>query len=85
MFNQVKTVIRHIFTGKDNTTYDLGRISWAVNNISLIIFAVSNVYHSETHTLDLVTFANACAICVGAHGLALWSKKNTEPEPTTQQ
>ena len=69
--------LQQLFTGKDNQTHDLGRWSWAASTISVIGGGVWNAVHAGA--IDLMAFAQAIAVVVGAHGAALWAKKDTEP------
>lgn len=74
----LKKLLHNILTGRDNETFDLGRISWIINNFSLIGFTIFNGY--KNGSINIVDFANAAAVIVGAHGLALWVKQGTEPD-----
>jgi len=71
--------LKQLFTGKDNNTHDLGRYSWALSMSTVIAAAAANWFHG--HEIDLQALANAIGVVVGAHGLALWAKKDTEPTP----
>ncbi len=69
--------IRHMFTGKDNQTWDLGRVSWATCIFAVIAAAAANWWHgNEIHLID---FGAALTGVVGGHGAALWAKRDTEP------
>lgn len=76
-----KKIIRELVTGKDNQTQDLGRWSWVISMFAVIGAGVSNAIH--TGVVDLVALAQALGTVVGAHGLALWAKKDTEPSDAT--
>jgi len=68
---------KHLFTGVDNETWDIGRILWA--KMSIVYCAVS-AYHAIAHgVFDSQNWAiGASAILAGGGGgLALKSK--TEP------
>lgn len=67
-----------LITGKDNTTLDLGRCSWVASMIAVIAAAGLNWWHHEV--IDVAALAQALGTVAGAHGLALWAKKDTEPE-----
>lgn len=69
--------IRHLFTGKDNTTWDMGRVSWATCTFAVIGAAAANWWHG--HEIDLMAFGGAITGVVVAHGAALWAKRDTEP------
>ena len=73
-----------LMSGKDNTTPDLGRYSWLLSMIILVSAAVYNGYNKNE--IDLEKLAQGLSLIVGAHGIALWAKKDTEPHvenPTT--
>jgi len=70
--------LNDLFTGKDNTTHDLGRWSWAASTVSVIGGGVWNAVHAGA--IDLMAFAQAIGVVVAAHGGALWAKKDTEPK-----
>lgn len=72
-------LLRHLFTGQDNTTWDLGRISWGASFGVLSSAGVWNAMHGQT--FDLVQVATAFSAVAGAHAGALWAKRDTEPKP----
>lgn len=70
---------RNLFTGADNATHDLGRVSWAachmgVNAATIGLFWIG-------HAPSLSEFAAAHSGVVVAHGAALFVKQQTEPKP----
>lgn len=67
----------NLFTGKDNTTLDLGRVLWAKGAVIFNALAVYSVVH--THTFDFVSYGTGFAGVLAAGGAALWAKKDTEP------
>lgn len=69
---------KHLFTGKDNETQDLGRWSWALSLFAVIAAAIWNATRGAL--IDLWGLASAIGAVVGAHGGALWMKKDTEPK-----
>ena len=71
------TILRDLFTGKDNETHDLGRWSWAITTLATIAGGIFNAVHAGA--VDLLQFAQAIGALVLAHGGALWAKKDTEP------
>jgi len=71
--------ISNILTGADNHTQDIGRFSWAISVISIIVLAAHEVWAG--HPIDFNQFGMGLGAIVGAHGLALWAKKDTEPRP----
>ena len=68
---------KHLVTGKDNETHDLARWSWVLTTLTTIFGATYNAAHNGV--VNLVDFAQAIGIISGAHGAAIWAKKDTEP------
>jgi len=63
--------------GKDNKTHDLGRWSWLFCMVSIVVGSIFNAVH--TGIVDIEKLYMGLAAVVGAHGMALWAKQNTEP------
>jgi hypothetical protein len=83
------SVIRHLLTGKDGVTHDLGRWSWV---LSFFVVAGDACWHAVAGGLSLKDgapsvgeMAAALGVVAGAHGLALFAKAKTEPQPTEPQ
>jgi hypothetical protein len=74
----MRTIIRKLFSGKDNNTPDLGRVLWA---ISLVSFISLTFYSLATghYTFDPVTWGAGCAALLASGGAALYAKASTEP------
>lgn len=70
--------IKDIFTGRDNETHDVARYSWTVSITATIALAIWSAIHNGV--VDLAAFGTAVAAIVGAHGAALWAKRDTEPK-----
>jgi len=73
------SVLRQLFTGVDGFTHDLGRWSWAGSFIAVVAAAAGNWWHGVV--VDIQALATALSVVAGAHGAALWAKKDTEPKP----
>lgn len=69
--------VRQLLTGKDNQTHDLARWSWVSTTLAAIGGAIYNAIHAGV--VNLTDFAQAIGIITGAHGAAIWAKKDTEP------
>ena len=69
--------LKHLVTGKDNQTHDLARWSWVSTTLITMIGAIYNAIY--VGAVNLVDFAQAIGIISGAHGAAIWAKKDTEP------
>lgn len=74
-----ETIIKHLFTGKDNETVDIGRVSWAICLFAVIGFAITEIVKVEK--FNLMEFAQSIAAVVGVHSAGIWAKRDTEPEP----
>jgi hypothetical protein len=72
----VKDVLQQLLTGKDNVTYDIGRVTWLLGFIAVISLAVYQVMYS---TISLREVAEALGIVTGASGAAVAMKGKTEP------
>lgn len=72
-------IIKHLLSGMDNATVDIGRVSWAASFVAVVTAAGANWWHGVV--IDVQGFATALSIVAGAHGAALWAKKDTEPKP----
>lgn len=72
----MKDLLKQLLTGKDNATYDIGRVTWLVGFIAVISLAVYEVMHTS---VSLREFAEALGIVTGASGAAVAMKGRTEP------
>ena len=68
---------RNLLTGKDNVTYDIGRVSWLLGIVAVISLAVYEVMHTNINLREL---AEALGIVSGAGGAAVAMKGKTEPD-----
>lgn len=67
------------FTGIDNTTYDLGKVLWAL----LCLFGIGLVVASfiTGKAFDLQQYGIGAAALLGAGSAAIRIKATTEPQP----
>ena len=70
-------LVNQLLTGKDNKTNDIARWSWMITTIVIIIGAIWNGYNSNL--FGLRDFAESIGIITGAHGAAVFMKKDSEP------
>jgi hypothetical protein len=70
-------IIKQLLTGKDNTTYDLGRVSWLVGMFAVISLAAYEVLHG---TVSLRELAESLGIVSAAGGASVAMKSKTEPD-----
>jgi hypothetical protein len=73
----VNAILKQLLTGKDNQTYDLGRVSWLVGMVAIIALAGYEVMHS---TISLRELAESLGIVSAAGGASVAMKSKTEPE-----
>ena len=71
-------MMKNLFTGKDGETHDLGRWSWALSLGAVVAAGLHTAWTG--HPIDLASFGTGIATVVGAHGFALYAKRDTEPE-----
>lgn len=71
--------LKHLVTGIDGKTHDLGRYSWIASMLSVIGGGIWNALHAGA--VDLMQFAQAIGVVAAAHGGALMMKAKTEPIP----
>jgi len=70
---------KHVITGKDNTTVDVGRVSWIVCLLAVIIAALGNWISKGV--VDLGMLWQALTGVSAGHGIAIGAKGHTEPDP----
>ena len=73
------SIMQHLFSGLDNATVDIGRVSWAASFLAVVGAAGVNSLHGAV--IDLQGLAIALSAVAAAHGAALWAKRETEPKP----
>jgi hypothetical protein len=73
----MKELLKHLLTGKDNQTYDIGRMTWLLGFVAIIVLATYEVMHS---TVSLRELAEALGIVSGAGGASVMMKKDAEPQ-----
>lgn len=72
------TGLKHMFTGKDNQTIDLGRVLWAKAVVAFLGLAFYGVY--KGNPVDYMAFGTGLAAVLAAGGAAIGFKAKTEPE-----
>ena len=73
----MKDVLKQLLTGKDNETYDIGRVTWLLGVLAVITLAG---YEVVRNTVNLREPAEALGIVSGASGASVMMKKDTEPQ-----
>lgn len=73
----MKDFFKHLLTGKDNQTYDIGRVTWLLGIVSVIGLATYEVTVAQVSLREL---AEALGIVSGAGGASVMLKKDAEPQ-----
>ena len=68
--------IKQLLTGKDNETYDIGRVTWLVSLIAVIALAFYEVMNNSVSIREL---AESLGIVSAAGGASVAMKGKTEP------
>ncbi|MDE1902187.1 MAG: amino acid ABC transporter substrate-binding protein [Alphaproteobacteria bacterium] len=74
--------IHYALTGKDNTTYDVGRILIVLGSIAFLVFEAWAVFHNNA--FDMQAFGIGYGSVLLAGGGHLWMKRETEPDGTEE-
>ena len=77
----ISDVFQQVMTGKDKTTHDIGRWSWFLCTLTITVGAGWNAVAAKT--VDLWILTQCLVAIVGAHGIVLFAKRDTEPRPET--
>jgi len=72
----VSQFIKQLLTGKDNETYDIGRVTWLVSLIAVIALAFYEVMNNSVSIREL---AESLGIVSAAGGASVAMKGKTEP------
>jgi len=72
----VSQFIKQLLTGKDNETYDIGRVTWLVSLIAVIALAFYEVMQNSVSIREL---AESLGIVSAAGGASVAMKGKTEP------
>lgn len=70
-------ILRHLFTGKDNETWDLGRVSWGASFVGVCALTAFHCWKGSPPSIT--EFATAAVAVAAGHAVAIFAKKSTEP------
>jgi len=70
--------LKNIVTGKDNETHDIGRWSWVLSFLAVVMIGLWQVINGNA--VSLRELAESLGLVSGAHSASLWAKKDTEPQ-----
>jgi hypothetical protein len=69
-------ILKQLLTGKDNETYDIGRVTWLISIAVVIALAFYQVMHNAVSIREL---AESLGIVSAAGGASVAMKGKTEP------
>jgi hypothetical protein len=69
--------LRHLFTGRDGVTFDLGRVLWIKLATAFVALSAWHVLHGGA--FDPMAWAGGAAAILAGGGAALGLKASTEP------
>jgi hypothetical protein len=75
----MSTIFRNLFTGVDNSTYDLGRVIWV--HFALVYSLVSVWHLYNGNGFDPLTWSAGAGAVMASGSGSLLLKKSTEPTP----
>jgi hypothetical protein len=73
----MNNILKQLLTGKDNQTYDLGRVAWFIGLVAIIGVAAYQLINGNVSLREL---AESIGIVSGASGVSIMAKKETEPQ-----
>lgn len=76
----MKKFFKDLFTGKDNRTYDMGRVLWFQSIQAFMGISIYAIYKGGT--FDPVLWGAGLAALLGGGGAAIGLKSMTEPADT---
>jgi hypothetical protein len=76
--NIITTVLKHITTGIDGESFDIGRVMWVIGVLTYIGLSIFQLVKHQT--FDPIAWASGFAIICGGSGVALKLKEKTEPQ-----
>lgn len=81
--NEIKEFFRDCFTNATDD-YDLGRVLWAIAVVVFLFLAVYSVVVGK-QTFDALVYGTGLGAVLGAGGMALWMKRDTEPKDVSNK
>ena len=78
MMRHIKKFLRDLFTGRDNKTWDLGRIMWAQGFVVYCAISVYSLYQGLA--IDPMNWASGLGLILAGGGAALKLKQSSEPK-----
>lgn len=78
MKEAIQQILIDIFTGKDNSTTDMGRVLWGLG--VMVFIAITIVSFIQDKNFDYIAWGTGFAAVLGAGAMAVKIKETTEPE-----
>lgn len=79
----MKQLAKHLFTHRDNETYDLGRVTWGASFVAICAASAGIILTSGA--LGIAEMGIALATIAAGHGAAIKLKESTEPTVETAE
>lgn len=73
-----RTILLHLFTGKDGISLDLGRVMWVVTAFAHIAYTAWQA--AVLKVFDPTAFATGAGLIAGGFGANILMKAQTEPD-----
>jgi hypothetical protein len=71
-------IMRHMFTGKDNSTIDISRVTWAIGTFAFVLISAYFVW--KTGQWNPLEWGTGFAAVSGGGGAAVKLKETAEPQ-----
>ena len=75
----MKSILIHLFTGQDNTTFDIGRVLWALSVVVFLVLAIFAVVY-KGQSWNPQDYGTGLGLVLAAGGAALGFKASAEPK-----
>lgn len=76
----MKKFFKHLFTGKDNQTFDIARVLWAIGVVAFIGCAVYHTYFKGEFDASSYGLGFGSVLAGGGAGIGIKSIMKGEPE-----
>lgn len=74
----MKETTKQLFSGKDNATLDMGRVTWGASFIAICVVATATIVTGGA--VGIAELGIALATIAAGHGAAIKLKSSTEPD-----
>ena len=73
----MKRLTKHVFTGIDNETYCMGRVSWGASFVAICVVSAATI--ATGGAVGIAELGIALATIAAGHGAAIKLKETSEP------